>query len=120
MNVIIVDDLPFMRFLLKSAVESAGYPVTAEASDGRQAIRRYLENPGSLVIMDINMPVMDGISALREILQRDKNARVIMCSTIDEEDIIIRALNIGARDYIVKPFIPERVEDALRRADMVS
>jgi two-component system chemotaxis response regulator CheY len=117
-EVIIVDDLPFMRFLLRSAVEEAGYRVAAEAGDGRHALREYLRNPGSLVFMDINMPVLDGISALEHILRHDPEARIIMCSTIDEEDMIIRALNLGARDYIVKPFSARRVEDALRRAEM--
>lgn len=118
MGIVIVDDLPFMRFLLRNAVEKAGYEVLAEATDGRQAVKSYLRNRGSLVLMDINMPVMDGISALGHILRYDPSARVIMCSTIDEEEMIIRALNLGARDYIVKPFLQERIEDALRRADM--
>jgi two-component system chemotaxis response regulator CheY len=118
LGVLIVDDLPFMRFLLRSAVEQAGFEVAAEAGDGRQALKSYLQHPGSLIVMDINMPVMDGIAALEKILQYDPAARVIMCSTIDEEEMIIRALNRGARDYIVKPFSPERIEDALRRAEM--
>lgn len=118
MEILIVDDLPFMRFLLRNAVEQAGYRVAEEAIDGRRAVRSYLRHPGSLVLMDINMPVMDGIAALRQIRSLDQDARVIMCSTIDEEEMILKALNLGAMDYIVKPFVQERVEDALRRADM--
>ncbi len=116
MAVLIVDDLPFMRFLIRDAVEKAGYQVVGEASDGRQAVRSYMQYPGSVVLMDIRMPVLDGISALGKILGLDASARIIMCSSIDEQDLIIKTLHMGARDYIVKPFHQKRMEDVLRRA----
>lgn len=116
MNVLVVDDLPFMRMLMTQAVEEAGFQVARQAVNGRQAVRIFRENPGLLTLMDINMPVMDGMKALEKMLGINPRGSIIMCSTIDQRTLILRALNMGALDYIVKPFTSERVEDALIRA----
>lgn len=116
MNVLVVDDLPFMRMLMTQAVEEAGFQVSRQAVNGRQAVRLFKENPELLTLMDINMPVMDGMKALEKMLHINPRGSIIMCSTIDQRDLILRALNMGALDYIVKPFTSERVADALSRA----
>ncbi|KGE70742.1 response regulator [Spirochaeta lutea] len=115
-GVLIIDDLGFMRDLMAKAAESGGFAIAGTASNGREGVRSYVMLEPDLVLLDITMPVMDGITALKKILAYDPAARVVMCSTLSEESLIIRALQIGARDYIVKPFRPQRVVSALERA----
>lgn len=114
-RVLIVDDLPFMRGQLRAIAEAEGFTVAGEAVNGRDGVRKFVVLEPDIVLLDITMPVLDGISALRKILAYDPDARVIMCSALDEEELIQRALHIGARDYIVKPFLPQRVATALLR-----
>ncbi len=118
-RVLVVDDLPFMRKLLREVLTEAGYTVVAEASDGRQALAAFAQHQPDLVVLDITMPVMDGITALRRMLALDPRARVVMCSALGEQQMILRAIRLGAKDFVVKPFRPERmvtaVEKALRR-----
>jgi len=115
-SVLIVDDLPFMRDLLRGVLEKGGFSVPAEAANGRDGVRQYVLTEPDLVLLDITMPVMDGITALRKILAYDPEAKVVMCSALNEEGLIRRAIQIGARDYVVKPFLAQRVVNALLRA----
>lgn len=115
-NVLIVDDLSFMRSVLREIVEKGGFLVAAEASDGNEAVRQYIDCSPDLVLLDITMPEKDGLAALREIKKYDKDARVVMCSSLGQEKYIIRAIQLGAYDFIVKPFTEDRVVSALRKA----
>lgn len=114
-RVLVVDDLPFMRSLLTDILTDAGMTVAAEAGDGRQALRAYLSSEPDVVLLDIVMPVMDGLTTLRKLRILDRGARVIMCSALGEQEMIIRAIQLGARDFVVKPFRPERVVSAIRK-----
>jgi len=114
-RVLVVDDLPFMRSLLHDILTDAGMIVAAEAEDGRQALREYLAAEPDIVLLDIAMPVMDGLTALRKLRMLDHRARVIMCSALGEQEMIVRAIRLGARDFVIKPFRPERVVNAITR-----
>jgi len=116
LRVLIVDDLAFMRDAIREILVQSGFEVIGEAENGEVAIRRYLEIEPDVVLMDITMPVMDGLAALREIRRRDPNATVVMCSALGQQQYIIRAIHLGARDFIVKPFRPERIVSAIRKA----
>ncbi|GGI94668.1 chemotaxis protein CheY [Alicyclobacillus cellulosilyticus] len=115
-RILIVDDAAFMRMMLKDILQKNGYEVVAEAADGLQAVQRYQEFRPDLVTLDITMPEMDGIEALRQIRAIDPNARVIMCSAMGQQAMVIDAIQAGARDFIVKPFQAERVLEAVRKA----
>jgi len=114
-NILIVDDLAFIKMILKDIVEKAGFRVTGEASNGEEAVSLYEEQRPDVVLMDITMPKMDGITALREIIKIDNNARVIMCSALGQQKLIIQAIQIGAKDFIVKPFKSERVIKSIKK-----
>ena len=115
-RVLIVDDLPFMRTVLRDALKQGGFSVAGEAVNGLDGLRAYLRLKPDAVLLDIAMPVMDGITALKKLVERDPTATVVMCSALGEQEMIIRAIRLGARDFIVKPFAPERVISALRMA----
>lgn len=115
-RVLIVDDLPFMRKVIREVLSEAGFEVAAEAENGREGLILYAEKKPDVVLLDIAMPVMDGITALRRLLRYDPSARVIMCSALGEQELIVRAIQLGARDFIVKPFQPERVVSAVRKS----
>lgn len=114
-RVLVVDDLPFMRSLLRDILTDAGMTVVAEAEDGRQALIAYLASEPDIVLLDIVMPVMDGLTALRKLRILDRRARVVMCSALGEQEMIVRAIQLGARDFVVKPFHPERVVSAISK-----
>ena len=114
-NILIVDDLAFIKMILKDIVEKAGFRVTGEAFNGEEAVILYQEQRPDIVLMDITMPKMDGITALREIIKIDKNAKVIMCSALGQQKLIIQAIQIGAKDFIVKPFKSERVIKSIKK-----
>ncbi len=103
-TVLIVDDSQFMRNWLKSILAELSFTVVAEAENGLEAIKQYKEYYPDVIIMDIMMPVMDGIKALKEILRINPCAKVIMCSSIGTKYHIIEALQIGAKDFVVKPY----------------
>ena len=108
-RVLIVDDAIFMRMKLKDILEKGGYEVVAEAQNGLEAIEKFkTENP-DLVTMDITMPEMDGIAALKVIKEVNPNAKVIMCSAMGQQSMVMDAIKAGALDFIVKPFDNERV-----------
>ena len=114
-RVLVVDDLPFMRTLVRDILTGAGMDVVAEAEDGRQGLKADLATEPHIVLLDIAMPVMDGLTTLRKLKQLDRRARVVMCSALGEQEMIIRAIQLGARDFVVKPFRPERVISAVSK-----
>ncbi|MFD2371306.1 response regulator [Brevibacillus sp. GCM10020057] len=114
-KVLIVDDAAFMRMMIKEILSKNGYTVVGEASDGAQAIEKYKELGPDLVTMDITMPEMDGIAALKEIKKIDPSARVIMCSAMGQQAMVIDAIQAGAKDFIVKPFQADRVLEAIKK-----
>ncbi|NLB17493.1 MAG: response regulator [Syntrophomonadaceae bacterium] len=115
-RVLIVDDAAFMRMMIKDILTKNGYAVVGEAENGLNAVEKYAEYMPDLVTMDITMPEMDGISAVKEIKKNDPNARIIMCSAMGQQAMVIDAIQAGARDFIVKPFQPDRVLEAVAKA----
>jgi two-component system, chemotaxis family, chemotaxis protein CheY len=114
-RVLVVDDLPMMRQALRDVIEEAGFVVAGEAIDGNQGLVAYMEHKPDVVLLDIVMPKLDGIAALKQLIRIDPGARVIMCSALGEQSLIFRAIQLGARDFIVKPFRPQRVVESIRR-----
>jgi two-component system chemotaxis response regulator CheY len=114
-RLLLVDDLPFMRSLLTDIVVGAGWRVVAEAENGRQALQKYQMSNPDVVLLDIAMPEMDGIVTLKRLRQIDRHARVIMCSALGEQAMIVRAIQLGARDFVIKPFQEERILSAVRK-----
>ena len=114
-RVLVVDDAAFMRMMIKDILSKNGYEVVAEASDGAQAVELYKEHQPDLVTMDITMPEVDGIAALKQIREHDPNARVIMCSAMGQQSMVIDAIQAGAKDFIVKPFQADRVLEAVSK-----
>ena len=112
-KVLIVDDAAFMRIKLKDILEKNNYIVAGEAENGLQAIDKYKELNPDIVTMDITMPEMDGVEALKEIKAYDPNANVLMCSAMGQQSMVMDAIRAGALDFIVKPFDTERVIRAL-------
>ena len=115
-NVLIVDDLAFIKIVLRDILEKAGFRVVGEASNGEQAITMYQDSRPDVVLMDITMPGMDGLTALTKIREIDASARVIICSALGQQQLIVQAIQLGAKDFIVKPFQPQRVVSALKKA----
>ncbi|MDI3257236.1 MAG: response regulator [Kyrpidia sp.] len=114
-RVLIVDDAAFMRMMIKEILTKHGYEVVGEAVNGMQAVEKYQELKPDLVTLDITMPEMDGIEALKRIRQIDPQAKVIMCSAMGQQAMVIDAIQAGAKDFIVKPFQAERVLEAVRK-----
>lgn len=108
-KILLVDDAAFMRMTIKNCLTKAGYTNLIEAGDGQQAVEIYQKEKPELVIMDITMPNMDGIQALRAIKTADSNAKVVMCSAMGQEAMVVEAIQLGALDFIVKPFKPDRI-----------
>ncbi len=114
-NVLIVDDLAFIKIVLRDILEKSGFRVVGEASNGDEAIKLYQDKRPDAVLMDITMPGMDGLTALKTIRQIDPGARVIICSALGQQRLIVQAIQLGAKDFIVKPFQPQRVVSALKK-----
>ncbi len=114
-RILIVDDAAFMRMMIRDILTKNGYEVCGEANDGAQAIEKFKELRPDLVTMDITMPEMDGIQALKEIKKIDGNAKVIMCSAMGQQAMVIDAIQAGAKDFIVKPFQADRVIEAIKK-----
>lgn len=108
-RILLVDDAAFMRKVIKDTLSKAGYTDLHEAVDGADAVEKYNSLKPDLVLMDITMPNMDGLEALKAIRAADANANVVMCSAMGQETMVIDAIRSGAKDFIVKPFKPERV-----------
>lgn len=113
-TILIVDDSDFMRVRCRQVLANEGYQVV-EASNGQEAVAKYEEVRPDLVMMDITMPIMDGIAAVREIKKRDPQARVVMCSALGQQAMVLEAIKAGARDFIVKPFEPDRVVTTIKK-----
>jgi len=116
-TVLVVDDTAFMRMTLKSMLEKNGYEVVGEGGDGVKGVELYKELKPSLVTMDITMPNMDGITAIKEIIGFDPGAVVIIVSAMGQKSLVIEALNAGAKDFVVKPFQPDRIAEALAKLE---
>jgi len=114
-RVMIVDDAAFMRMMIKDILSKNGFDIVAEAADGVQAVEKYKESSPDLVTMDITMPEMDGIAALKEIKKINPSAKVIMCSAMGQQAMVIDAIQAGAKDFIVKPFQADRVLEAINK-----
>ena len=114
-KVMICDDAAFMRMMIKDILTKNGYNVVGEAENGAKAVEKYQELKPDLVLMDITMPEMDGIQALKAIKAADPSATVIMCSAMGQQAMVIEAIQSGAKDFIVKPFQADRVLEAVKK-----
>lgn len=115
-KVLIVDDAAFMRMMIKDILTKNGYEVIGEASNGLKAVELYKKERPDVVTMDITMPEMDGIEAVKAIKAFDAGARIIMCSAMGQQSMVMDAIRAGARDFIVKPFQADRVLEAIGKA----
>jgi len=115
-KVLVVDDAAFMRMMLKDILLKGGFEIAGEATNGAEAVRLYQELKPDLVTMDITMPEVDGIAAVKEIKKIDPSAKVVMVSAMGQQAMVIEAIQAGASDFIVKPFQPDRVLEALKKA----
>ena len=115
-NILICDDAAFMRMMIKDILTKNGYNIAGEAENGLKAVEKYNETKPDLVMMDITMPEMDGIQALKKIKAGDPSANVIMCSAMGQQAMVIESIQSGAKDFIVKPFDKDRVLEAVKKA----
>jgi two-component system, chemotaxis family, chemotaxis protein CheY len=115
-RVLIVDDAAFMRMMIKDILEKNGFEVIGEASNGIKAVEIYKKEKPDVVTMDITMPDMDGIEAVKQIKAFDPGAKIIMCSAMGQQTMVMDAIRAGAKDFIVKPFQADRVLEAIRKA----
>ena len=115
-RVMIVDDALFMRQMISKILLSEGYDICAEASSGREAVEKYKEFKPDGVLLDITMPNMDGLTTLKELLKMDPGARVAMVTAMGQQSMVMEALKTGAKDFVVKPFPPERLQKAAEKA----
>jgi two-component system chemotaxis response regulator CheY len=114
-SILIVDDAAFMRMMIKDILSKNGFEIAGEAANGAEAVEKFKELSPDLVTMNITMPEMDGIQALKEIKQIDSGAKVIMCSAMGQRSMVIDAIQSGAKDFIVKPFQADRVLEAIKK-----
>ena len=114
-KILVVDDAAFMRMMIKDILTKNGYEVAGEAENGAIAVSKYSELKPDLVLMDITMPEKDGIQALKDIKAADGAAKVIMCSAMGQQAMVIEAIQSGAKDFIVKPFQADRVIEAVKK-----
>ena len=114
-SVLIVDDAVFMRMTIKRILEGKGHTVVSEAATGVEAIEKFAETRPDVVIMDITMPEMDGIDALKRIKILNPEAKIIICSAIGQQEKVAEAIRCGAQQFIVKPFEPEVLVRAMER-----
>ncbi len=114
-KILVVDDAGFMRKMVQTHLTKAGYTDFIEGEDGARAVELYKENKPDLVIMDITMPNMNGIDALREIKSNDPDAKVVMCSAMGQEAMVMDAIKLGALDFIVKPFKADRIVQTVNK-----
>lgn len=114
-NVLVCDDAAFMRMMIKDILIKYGYNTIGEAENGRKAVAKYKELSPDLVLMDITMPEMDGIEALKEIMRIDANAKVVMCFVMGEQAMTKKSAQLGAKGFIKKPYHPEDVMETLKK-----
>ncbi len=115
-SVMIVDDATFMRMMLKDILTKNGFTVVGEAENGAVAVEMHRQLRPNLTVMDITMPEMDGLQAVKEIRRHDPQARIVMCSAMGQQSMVIEAIQSGAKDFVVKPFQVERVIEAITKA----
>lgn len=115
-RILVVDDAAFMRKMVSDALTKGGHEVVGEAGNGVEAIERFQELKPELTTLDITMPEKDGLTALSEIMALDPTARVIMCSALGQESKVMESIKLGARDFVVKPFKADRVQEAVEKA----
>jgi len=115
-TILIVDDAKFMRTLVKDALVPAGHEIIGEAENGNEAVELYKKLKPDLVTMDITMREKDGIEAAEEIIGHDPSARIIMVTALGQENLLTRAIKLGVKDFVVKPFPPERLQKAAEKA----
>lgn len=114
-RILVCDDSAFMRMMLKKLLVDKGHEIVAEAGDGKQAVQLYRQHKPDLVTMDITMPLMDGIEAVKHIHEEDPLARIIMVTAIGQRSVITDAIKAGASSFIIKPFDPEQVEETINK-----
>ena len=114
-NILICDDAALIRIMIKDILTKNGYNIVGEAENGAKAVEKYAELKPDLVLMDITMPEMDGIEALKKIKAADANASIIMCSAMGQQAMVIESIQSGAKDFIVKPFQADRVLEAVQK-----
>jgi two-component system chemotaxis response regulator CheY len=114
-RILIVDDAIFMRKMIGDILRKEGYEICGEAENGIEAIKKYKELSPDLVTMDIIMPDMSGIDAVQEIVGIDSNAKILMVSAMGQQSLVVEAIQKGAKDYVIKPFQPSRVLEAVER-----
>jgi two-component system chemotaxis response regulator CheY len=115
-RILLADDLSFMRMVQKEILEERGYDVIGEAADGLEAIEKYKSLRPEVIILDITMPNMNGLDAMYKIFEMDKSAKIIICSALGQQQLIVEAIKAGVKDFIVKPFKPERMLSAIEKA----
>ena len=115
-RIMVVDDAAFMRMMLKDILSKGGYEVVGEAENGLKAVERYKELTPDLVLMDITMPELDGIGAVKQIKGIDPGAKIIMCSAMGQQAMVLESIQAGAKDFIVKPFQADRILEAVSKA----
>ncbi|MGG3889829.1 response regulator [Metabacillus fastidiosus] len=114
-RILIVDDAKFMRMTLSNILNKGSYEVVGEAQNGMEAVEMYQELKPDLVTMDVTMPEKNGVEALKEIKEKFPDAKIIMCSAIGQQKMVVEAIEAGAKDFIVKPFDESRVIEAITR-----
>lgn len=114
-RILIADDAAFMRMILREMLTKEGFEIAGEAVNGKDAIEKYRELKPDLVTMDITMPEMSGLDALRAIRKEDPEAKVLMCSAMGQQAMVIESIQEGAKDFIVKPFQKDRVLEAVKK-----
>ncbi|MDW7674615.1 MAG: response regulator [Bacillota bacterium] len=115
-RILVVDDAAFMRMMIKDILSKNGFEIVGEAENGQVAVDKYGDLLPDLVTMDITMPEMDGITAVKTIKKSHPDAKIVMCSAMGQQAMVIDAIQAGAKDFIVKPFQPDRVLEAVRKA----
>ena len=115
-RVLVVDDAVFMRKVVSDALNKGGHEVIGEAANGQEAVDQFQSLKPEVMTLDITMPEKDGLEALREIIALDPGARVVMCSALGQESKVLESIKLGAKDFVVKPFKPDRVVGAVQKA----
>lgn len=114
-KIMVVDDAAFMRLMLKNILSKNGYEVVGEAENGQEAVDKYKSLAPDIVTMDITMPIMEGVEAVRQIRSIDPNAKIVMCSAMGQQAMVVQSIQAGAKDFIVKPFQEDRVLEAIQK-----
>ncbi len=115
-RVLVVDDAAFMRKMVSDALVKGGHEVIGEAGNGVEAVEQFQALRPDLMTLDITMPEKDGLAALADIMAADPSAKVVMCSALGQESKVLEAIKLGAKDFVVKPFQPDRVIEAVGKA----